>query len=332
MRHIGSLPDQATARRFRAWLLSLGMANDIEQEDERWTIWVHDEDLVESARAELENFRSEPRSDLYVQAERALEAAERAAPPRVNPPIPSHPRAGHQWTITPSRSCPATVALMALSALATFACARGLSPAGSFEFQMAYEPVMNRLTIVDIEERPEGIFTSTYNISKAARHLWEAITTDRDFQPPDHGVGQILHGQVWRLVTPAFLHFSIPHILFNLLYLRFLGGEVESKRGLARYLGLILLVAIVSNVGQYAITGSPLFGGMSGVVYGVFGYILMRERFAPQQGLSMPPNTTVWLLGWFFLCLFGVIGGVANGAHAFGLASGLLAGLWPART
>ncbi|MED5448483.1 MAG: hypothetical protein VYA62_09675, partial [Planctomycetota bacterium] len=128
MRHIGSLPDQATARRFRAWLLSLDMANDIEQEDERWTIWVHDEDLVESARAELENFRSEPRSDLYVQAERALEAAERAAPARVNPPIPSRPRAGHQWTITPSRSCPATVVLMAFSALATFACARGLSP------------------------------------------------------------------------------------------------------------------------------------------------------------------------------------------------------------
>ena len=331
MRHIGSLPDQAAARRFRAWLLSLGTATDIEQEDEQWTIWIHDEDLVESARAELESFRATPQSDLYVQAEQALEAAERATA-RVNRPAPTHPRAGQQWTITPSRSCPATVALMGLSALLTLVCVRGLSPEGDFEFQMAYEPVMSKLTIVDIEERAEGVFTSTYNISKAAEHLWEAVTTDRDFQPPDHGVGQILHGHVWRLVTPAFLHFSIPHILFNLLYLRFLGGEVESKRGLGRYLGLILLVAIVSNVGQYAITGSPLFGGMSGVVYGVFGYILMRERFAPQQGLSMPPNTTFWLLGWFFLCMFGVIGGVANGAHAFGLASGMLAGLWPART
>lgn len=331
MRHIGSLPDQAAARRFRAWLLSLGTATDIEQEDEQWTIWIHDEDLVESARAELESFRATPQSDLYVQAEQALEAAERATP-RVNRPAPTHPRAGQQWTITPSRSCPATVALMGLSALLTLVCVRGLSPEGDFEFQMAYEPVMSKLTIVDIEERAEGVFTSTYNISKAAEHLWEAVTTDRDFQPPDHGVGQILHGHVWRLVTPAFLHFSIPHILFNLLYLRFLGGEVESKRGLARYLGLILLVAIVSNVGQYAITGSPLFGGMSGVVYGVFGYILMKERLAPQQGLSMPPNTTFWLLGWFFLCMFGVIGGVANGAHAFGLASGMLAGLWPART
>ena len=331
MRHIGSLPDQAAARRFRAWLLSLGTATDIEQEDEQWTIWIHDEDLVESARAELESFRATPQSDLYIQAEQALEAAERATP-RVNRPAPTHPRAGQQWTITPSRSCPATVALMGLSALLTLVCVRDLSPEGNFEFQMAYEPVMSKLTIVDIEERAEGVFTSTYNISKAAEHLWEAVTTDRDFQPPDHGVGQILHGHVWRLVTPAFLHFSIPHILFNLLYLRFLGGEVESKRGLARYLGLILLVAIISNVGQYAITGSPLFGGMSGVVYGVFGYILMRERFAPQQGLSMPPNTTFWLLGWFFLCMFGVIGGVANGAHAFGLASGMLAGLWPART
>jgi GlpG protein len=149
---------------------------------------------------------------------------------------------------------------------------------------------------------------------------------------PDHGVGQILRGQLWRLATPAFLHFSIPHILFNLLWLRMLGGAIESRRGLARYAGLVLLIAVVSNIGQYAATGSPLFGGMSGVVYGVFGYLWMKERFAPESGLSLPPNCVFWMLGWFVLCWFDVMGPIANWAHTFGLVAGMLVGLLPGGT
>ena len=110
-----------------------------------------------------------------------------------------------------------------------------------------------------------------------------------------------------------------------------LGGEIETRRGVARYLGLVLLIAVISNIGQYAATGSPLFGGMSGVVYGVLGYLWMKERYDPASGMSLPPNCVFWMIGWFVLCWTGLVGPIANWAHTFGLAAGMLVGLLPAR-
>lgn len=332
MRHIGSLPDQAAARRFRAWLLSRDTATDIEFEEDQWAIWIHNEDEVDSAREEFDAFATEPEAERYIRAEQALKTARQAEPrPATRPTLP-RVRPGQPWVMTPLRNCPASVVLIGLSVLLTGVCVRGFdAKRGALQFDMAYEPVMSRLTFVEIEERDNSVYASTYNLSRACQHLWESVTRGLEYRLPSHGVGQILRGEFWRLVTPAFLHFSIPHILFNLLWLRMLGGEIESRRGLARYVGLVLLIAIVSNAGQYAATGSPLFGGMSGVVYGVFGYLWMKERFAPQAGMSLPPNCVFWMLGWFIICWLDMVGPIANWAHAFGLAAGMLVGLLPTR-
>jgi GlpG protein len=151
----------------------------------------------------------------------------------------------------------------------------------------------------------------------------------------------IWSGQVWRLVTPIFIHFGLMHLAFNMLMLLSLGGQVESSRGPWRYLLLVLLFAIASNLGQYylgrpilangniILRSSPLFGGMSGVLYGLFGYMWMKARFEPRLGLAMPNETVVILVGWFFLCLVGVIPNVANAAHGVGLLLGLLIGCAP---
>jgi GlpG protein len=87
------------------------------------------------------------------------------------------------------------------------------------------------------------------------------------------------------------------------------------------------LIAVTSNVAQY-MTGSLRFGGMSGVVYGLFGYIWMKSRYQPGSGFYMPPNTVILMLGWFVLCTTGWIGPVANAAHGVGLVVGAIAGRW----
>jgi GlpG protein len=69
-----------------------------------------------------------------------------------------------------------------------------------------------------------------------------------------------------------FLHFSPLHLLFNMMWLKDLGGVIEVRRGRWRYLGLVLLIAGISNLAQGIVSG-PFFGGMSGVVFGLFGYI-----------------------------------------------------------
>jgi hypothetical protein len=104
-----------------------------------------------------------------------------------------------------------------------------------------------------------------------------------------------------------------------------LGTLVERAVGSLRFLLLVLVMAAVSNVVQFKAHG-PLFGGMSGVVYGLFGYAWIRGRLDPTSGLYLRQDIVFWMLGWFVLCAAGVIGGVANWAHGGGLASGAALG------
>jgi GlpG protein len=156
----------------------------------------------------------------------------------------------------------------------------------------------------------------------------------------------ILHGEFWRLVTPIFLHFGIWHLLFDMYLLYYLGGAIESRRGAIRYLSLVLVLAVLSNLAQYffgrpvmdgsaiKLVPSPYFGGMSGVDYGLFGYIWMKARFQPELGLRIDPSTVTLMMAWLILCMtpFADIiigGGAANGAHVGGLLAGMVIGYIP---
>ena len=74
---------------------------------------------------------------------------------------------------------------------------------------------------------------------------------------------------------------------------------------------LVLVIAAVSNVGQYLMSG-PSFGGMSGVVYGLLGYVWMQGKFNPASGLALHKQTVTLMIIWFFLCLSGLMGNIAN--------------------
>lgn len=134
-------------------------------------------------------------------------------------------------------------------------------------------------------------------------------------------------GELWRLITPAFLHFSGFHILFNGLWLWELGRRLEAVMGWQTYLLFVLVTALAANVAQQLL-GSSLFGGMSGVVYALIGYIWMRQRYAPHPMLAVPPGLIGFMLVWLLLGLSGIIdhfipGSVANGAHLGGLLAGM---------
>jgi GlpG protein len=149
--------------------------------------------------------------------------------------------------------------------------------------------------------------------------------------PPKSPLGllpEVLHGQIWRLVTPIFLHGGPLHLLFNMIWLHQLGPQIEARRGSARFLGLVVAIAVVSNVAQYLGNG-PGFGGMSGVVFGLFGYIWMKSRFEASSGFFMHPQTVVFMLFWAAICTVGVVANVANWAHGVGLATGMAIGYAP---
>jgi GlpG protein len=127
---------------------------------------------------------------------------------------------------------------------------------------------------------------------------------------------------LWRLITPIFIHFSLLHILFNMLWLRDLGGMIEGRQSTGKLAILVLAIAVCSNLGQFLV-GGPVFGGMSGVVYGLLGYIWMRGKFDPGSGLFVHPVTVGMMIIWFFACFTPIVPHVANAAHGVGLVMGV---------
>ena len=108
---------------------------------------------------------------------------------------------------------------------------------------------------------------------------------------------------------------------------------IEVRRGTLRLAVLILISAVISNLGQYfwmerTDPGEPhLFEGMSGVVYALFGYIWMKGLYQPEQGMILHPNTITIMLLWLVLCMTGTIGPIANAAHVMGLVVGVAFGV-----
>lgn len=145
------------------------------------------------------------------------------------------------------------------------------------------------------------------------------------------GIPDILAGEIYRLVTPIFLHYWIPglgplHLLFNLMWFWDLGGAIERRLGTGLLAVLVVVIAVLSNSAQFLVSG-PLFGGLSGVVYGLLGFVWLRGRYDPASGLAAPKAVVSFMLLWLVLCYTGLMGPVANAAHTVGLAAGCVLGL-----
>lgn len=135
-------------------------------------------------------------------------------------------------------------------------------------------------------------------------------------------------GEFWRLISPDFIHFNVMHITFNLLMLWLLGGQLEIQKGSFAFLSLVVFVSAISNVAQLFET-SYLFGGMSGVVYGLVGYCWLWKHFEPKIFFPdiLMKFSLVWLiLGYTPLTEWLGWGRMANAAHLYGLISGLIWG------
>lgn len=139
-------------------------------------------------------------------------------------------------------------------------------------------------------------------------------------------------GQWWRLITPMLVHFGVLHLAMNALWYWELGRRLELRQGALMLLGLTLLFGLVSNVAQYLASGPSLFGGLSGVLYGLLGHCWLFQKLAPNPVYQLPRGVVMMMLVWLLVCLSGLIsllgfGSIANAAHVAGLAIGCLTGV-----
>ncbi len=289
MRQIGHLASEASARTFRDYLYVQGIENQIDHETaDGWAIWITDEDKIERANALLKAFQQDPADPQYQsQAKGAAEL--RTAEAKEEAAYRKKVRSRRQLfgSLSAYGFGPLTLALIIASVAVGI-----LSKLGKDT-----HPIM-------------GLFITSYS-SDGMYVSWLP------------GLEEIRHGQLWRLLTPIFIHFGPLHLLFNMLWMRDLGSMIEARQSSFHLAALVVVIAVCSNFAQYAIGHSPTFGGMSGVVYGLLGYIWMRGKFDPASGLFLHQYTVMMMLIWFFACLFRLIPGVANIVHTVGLLIGL---------
>jgi membrane associated rhomboid family serine protease len=140
--------------------------------------------------------------------------------------------------------------------------------------------------------------------------------------------------QPWQLLTYAFLHGSVWHLLLNMFALYMFGSDLERVWGPRRYLlyyVVCVLAAALSQIAFAATTAAhyPTIGASGGV----FGLLLAFALYFPQRMIVLlfPP---IPMPAWLFATLYGVIelvsgvaglaGGVAHFAHLGGMLGGFL--------
>ena len=293
MRHIGSIPDQTDAERFGDYLLAAGMKNHVEEGSSGWAVWVEDDDKLDAAKAEFEAFRAAPADPKYSDAPRKAEKIRVEAEKKQERLAKRFHDVRTSWGAPQQWAMPVSMALILLSLLAAAATALGKNVTG---------PGADALRIQSLQfiETPQGMMI--------------------DMPPMLHDVR---HGQVWRLITPIFLHMGVLHLIFNMIWLRDFGSQIERQRGSGFMLLLVVVAAIISNLAQYWWSDSPLFGGMSGVVYALFGYVWIKGRYEPNLGMGVAQQTVLFMLGWMILCMMLPGLAVANAAHLLGLVVGV---------
>ncbi len=110
-----------------------------------------------------------------------------------------------------------------------------------------------------------------------------------------------------------------------MMWMKNLGEAVEFTRGTGRFVLVCIVIAVISNLAQL-LWGGPRFGGMSGVVFGLIGYVWMKGKTQPEQGIGMTQRSITFAILWLVLCMANVFGPIANAAHLIGFLTGIVIG------
>ncbi|WP_100657599.1 rhomboid family intramembrane serine protease GlpG [Alteromonas flava] len=130
--------------------------------------------------------------------------------------------------------------------------------------------------------------------------------------------------QYWRVFTPNVIHFSFLHFIFNTLWWLMLGSQIERRLGLSAIIMIFILASITSNIAQLLMSG-PNFGGLSGIVYAVLGFVWWAGWLRPDWQLQVSKPIVGFMLVWLLVGFADVLWiSMANTAHLVGLISGCL--------
>ena len=133
-------------------------------------------------------------------------------------------------------------------------------------------------------------------------------------------------GQVWRLLTCAFLHGGLLHITFNMYALKIIGAEVEYAFGKVKYIIIYLISAIGSSIFSYMFNPASISVGASGAIFGLFGaMIIFGIRNKNKIGKDPPPPPPQVVIVNIIIGI--ILSNIDNSAHMGGLVFGAISAL-----
>ena len=318
MRQLTVLESETAARKLAAYLVTERIAAHVEADKAGHIIWVRDEDQLAKAKEILAHFGESPEDARYQTAEKSAETIRRDEDRRRREKLSNVVEMRGRWGSGGiKKRCPLVIGMILVSVLVAVATNMAQNREGS---------VFRALKFADASPgsvRIDPANPQTLMITAPDRDIWSGLRS----------------WQIWRLLTPILLHFSIMHLVFNLWCLFDEGGQVEDRRGSLYFLLLVLALAIPSNIAQAVVSG-PNFGGMSGVVFGLLGYLWMKVKFDNSAGFVLSKQTIGISMGFFTLCIIkdyppfdsflgGLLPPIANTAHLVGLTMGLAIGYAP---
>jgi len=133
----------------------------------------------------------------------------------------------------------------------------------------------------------------------------------------------ILQGQVWRLITPMFLHGSILHLGLNMYALVILGRSLEVIYGSGRFLALYLIGGFAGNVVSFLFSPAPSLGSSTAI----FALIAAEAVYVYQNRAYYGPRARPILMNILFVAMLNFFIGLSPGIDNWGHLGGFLAGL-----
>lgn len=129
----------------------------------------------------------------------------------------------------------------------------------------------------------------------------------------------------WRIVTGAFLHADVRHLLLNMVMLFLLGRRLENQTTSPLFAAICCVSLLWGSAGALLAAPNTAVVGASGVVYGVMASVFVVE----QRSGGDPWNEGLGTLIVVNVVLSFVVPGISVGGHLGGLAGGLICG-WAA--
>ncbi len=137
----------------------------------------------------------------------------------------------------------------------------------------------------------------------------------------------IMQGEIWRIVTPIFLHSGFSHFLFNSFSLVIFGPALEKMIGSKRFTIVYLVTGISANIATFFLEPlTYIHVGSSGAIFGIFGYyisilVLQKHRMSKDNKQLLVTITVISIIMTFVQPNINVT------AHLFGIISGFLIGV-----